>query len=105
MAFRPARLWTVGVGVLVATLGMASPAVADAQGRDIPAGNVGDSYAAGEGGTEFGSYLDVSDPTTSGCHRSNTSAFELLARVHVVRPVADVACGGATTVNITTTGQ
>jgi hypothetical protein len=105
MAFRPARLWTIGVAVLVATLGMASPAVADAQGPDIPAGNVGDSYGAGEGGTEFGSYLDVSDPTTPGCHRSNTSAFELLARVHVVHAAADVACGGATTVNITTTGQ
>ena len=104
MVFRPARLWTVGVGVLVATLSMTSPAMA-ARGSDVPAGNVGDSYAAGEGGTEFGSYLDVPDPATSGCHRSNTSAFELLARIHVVHPVADVACGGATTVNITTTGQ
>jgi lysophospholipase L1-like esterase len=84
---------------------MASPAVAGAQDFYVPAGNVGDSYAAGEGGTEFGSYLDVSDPTTAGCHRSNTSAFELLARIHIVRPVANVACGGATTVNITTIGQ
>ena len=105
MVFRPARLWTVGAGVLLATLGMASPAVAGAHGSGVPAGNVGDSYAAGEGGTEFGSYLDVSDPITAGCHRSNTSAFELLARIHVVQPAADVACGGATTVNITTTGQ
>lgn len=105
MVFRRSRLWTIGVGVLVATLGTASPAVAGAQGSDVPAGNMGDSYAAGEGGTEFGPYLDVSDPTTSGCHRSNTSAFELLARIHVVQPAANVACGGATTVNITTTGQ
>jgi lysophospholipase L1-like esterase len=105
MVFRPARLWTIGVGVLVATLGMASPAVAGTQGFDVPAGNVGDSYAAGEGGTELGSYLDVSDPTTAGCHRSSTSAFELLARIHVLQSTANVACGGATTVNITTTGQ
>jgi lysophospholipase L1-like esterase len=105
MVFRRARFWTIGVGVLAATLGLASPAVAGAEGSDVPAGNVGDSYAAGEGGTELGSYLDVSDPTTAGCHRSNTSAFELLARIHVVQPTANVACGGATTVNITTTGQ
>src|SRR3954447_15095555 len=105
MVFDTSRLWAIGVGVLVAALGMASPAVAGAQGSDVPAGNVGDSYAVGEGGTESGPYLDVSDPTTSGCHRSNTSAFELLARIHGVQPVADVACGGATTANITTTGQ
>ena len=42
MVFRPSRLWTVGVGVLVVTLGMVSPAVAGAHGSGVPAGNVGD---------------------------------------------------------------
>jgi lysophospholipase L1-like esterase len=99
---RTARRWITTIAALV-TVAVAGPAAAsDPASR---AGNMGDSYAAGEGGTEHGPYLDESDTDTDKCHRSNTSAFELLAHAGNIRPVVNAACGGATTANITTIGQ
>jgi lysophospholipase L1-like esterase len=103
MHLRAAPHWITASAALVVTLAMAGPAAAS--GPAGPSGNVGDSYAAGEGGTEYGPYLDGSDTATDKCHRSNTSAFELLARAHLIRPGANAACGGATTANITSIGQ
>jgi hypothetical protein len=83
------------------------PARAKGLGAALPvrAGNVGDSYSSGEGGTETGPYVSGSDTPTDQCHRSQTSPTRLLAATGLLKLVADASCSGATTTNITTTGQ
>lgn len=65
----------------------------------------GESFAAGEGGIEFGSYLSGTDTPQNRCHRSNSSPVQLLGGAGFVNLVANTACSGATIDNFMTTGQ
>ncbi len=65
---------------------------------------IGDSYAGGEGGTETGPYLPGSDTATNQCHRSATAPVAFVGAIWG-KSTRNVACSGATTFNITTTGQ
>jgi hypothetical protein len=56
----------------------------------------GESYMAGDGGIEFGPYLEGTDTPNNRCHRSNTSPVQLLHRAQLINLVANTACSGAT---------
>ncbi len=71
----------------------------------VRAGNVADSFGSGEGGIETGPYAPGSDTATDKCHRSATSPARLVERTGLIRVAVDASCSGATTTNVTTTGQ
>ncbi len=86
----------VGASLLTAT-----PAQAQARPRlPVPAANLGDSFASGQGGVETGPYLPGTDVPENRCHRSRTSPARLLAVTGLVRITADTACSGAVTRDI-----
>lgn len=95
-------LSVVMAALAVVTIGLpAAPALARSNRVVV---NAGDSFASGEGGTETGPYMPGSDTPTDQCHRSTSSAVALL-NLLLPATLNNVACSGATTDNITTTGQ
>jgi GDSL-like Lipase/Acylhydrolase family len=115
--FRPLRA-TVAIAAAATVLtltGLSAPAFASTNAppshtvvsvsftaASVPAGNFGDSYASGLGGSP---YEPGSDTATDQCDRSLTSAFYLLAAAHQIQPVVNAACNGATTANLYASGQ
>jgi lysophospholipase L1-like esterase len=75
----------------------ATPASASRAAVSISAANLGDSFSSGEGGTETGPYLPGSE---DHCHRSQTSAAQLLGKTGLIKVTADAACSGAITADI-----
>jgi hypothetical protein len=68
---------------------------------------LGDSYSSGEGVEPFITGTDTSGPPANGCHRSEKAYARLLDNSPALRwsLTGFVACSGAKTENITTTGQ
>lgn len=81
-----------------------SPVPANAAGSDLrPAtAAIGDSLVSGEG---VAPYIAGSDTATDQCHRSSTSAVVLLHQLGLINLQINIACSGATTSMVTTTGQ
>lgn len=90
--------------VLSAMLALVSvlvvPSASASEARHVPAANLGDSFASGEGGIETGGYLSGTDTPSDQCHRSRTSPAQLLGSTSLVDVAVDAACSGATTQNI-----
>lgn len=66
-------------------------------------GALGDSYSSAEGNPSFETGTNVGN--VNGCHRSLRAYPRLLQSELDLGPTAFVACSGATTANITSTGQ
>lgn len=89
------------VGALLAALsGLGAPPAVASERAPAPAANLGDSFASGEGGVETGPYLVGTDTPTDQCHRSRTSAAQLLDSARLIDLTVDAACSGATTQDI-----
>lgn len=95
-----------GITALAAMMALfvAVPAVAVACPAPT-AGAVGDSFISGEGGLESGPYLAGSDTPTDQCHRSASGPVVLAAAIDKLKLTVNASCSGATTQNITKTGQ
>lgn len=102
------RSWQAAVATLglLTSMLVASPAQADVA-PTFPARTAagGESFVAGDGGVEFGAYLDSTDTPQNRCHRSNTSYPELLKTAGFINLVANTACSGATIDSFMTNGQ
>ncbi|HSE60925.1 MAG TPA: SGNH/GDSL hydrolase family protein [Candidatus Saccharimonadales bacterium] len=83
----------------------AAPAQADASAFPVRAASGGESFAAGDGGIEFGGYLKGTNTPQNRCHRSNSSATQLLATAGFITLAANTACSGATIDTFMATGQ
>ena len=67
--------------------------------------SLGDSYSSGEGTGNYDQGTDISN--TNQCHRSANSYARVWASAHDTDgiPVVQLACSGAVTTNLTTSGQ
>jgi lysophospholipase L1-like esterase len=95
------RILIIGVLTALMLVWMGTPASGDIP-QELPAANVGDSFASGEGGFPF---LPGTDIDANRCHRSYTSAAQLLGRTPLVDITVDASCSGAVTNNITDNDQ
>lgn len=66
---------------------------------------LGDSFSSGEGVEPFISGTDEASPSENRCHRSEKAYPKLLDEDPLLNMTAFVACSGATTSNITDSGQ
>ncbi len=89
----------LGIAVILAL----TPVIASAEAantHNAPAASLGDSFMAGEGGTETGPYETGTDTEINQCHRSQSSPTQLLGRTNVVDITVNAACSGATTQDV-----